>query len=308
MDWGDFRCFKVQVRNRVDRHLQGILFGADMERPLGSKSESGNFVTVREAAWYAVRGGHRWRAMVAIAAGQIFSPDAMDTCLPVGAAIELAHAASLILDDLPSMDDGKLRRGRPCTHIRFSDTPWVVDMTPLYMVNLAYKVALENERTGYRERVESAWELSCTSHRMINGQELDVTQNMGNAHSINQRLVKCYEAKSGALYASAAKAGALTCGAGESEQDSLYTAGMEVGMAYQFMDDICDVTATSKESGKNPGQDAGSKQTAVDLFGVQGARSRAAAYQEAAIERLTDFGDNAETLRDIVRNATWAPA
>ncbi len=284
--WDDFAAFKSLVRERVEELLA---------------------IHVREVARYAVRGGHRWRAMVAIAAGRVFHGEALEICLPVGASIELAHAASLVLDDLPSMDDGKLRRGRPCTHLQFASTQWAVDMAPVFMINLAYQLALANERAGYRERVESASQMSHVSHAMIAGQELDVTQASNRGLEGDDGMLTCYLAKSGALYGSAAEVGAVTCGAVFEDRLRLYEAGLFLGLAYQFMDDVCDVVATGDQSGKDSRVDS-HKETAVDLFGVDGTRTRAKMYQEESLDRLAVYGAAANTLRELIRNASWAPS
>lgn len=307
MQWGNFQEFKELVREWVELSLRDAVSSnaCNTNAGLGYKTSLA-CTKVQDVAWYAVHGGHRWRAMVTIAAGRIFHEDAFFKCLPPSAAVELAHAASLILDDLPSMDDGKIRRGLPCAHLRFSDAQWAVDMAPVYMVNVAYLTALQNSRTGYRERVESALEMSRTSHAMIAGQELDVTQDLARELETDDGMLKCYEAKSGALYASAAKVGAITCSASKDESERFYDAGMLIGMAYQFMDDVCDVVGSIAMSGKNPGQDAGKKRTAVDFFGVEGARGKAFEFQEHAIDQLAQYGKAADTLRDIARNASWA--
>ncbi len=298
--WDDFATFKSLVRERVEELLANSLSANPPQLVLTPP-----LFCVREAAWYAVRGGHRWRAMVAIAAGRIFHREALEICLPVGASIELAHAASLILDDLPSMDDGKLRRGQPCTHLQFAGTPWAVDMAPVFMVNLAYQLALANERAGYRERVESASQMSHASHAMIAGQELDVTQASNRGLKGDDGMLTCYSAKSGALYGSAAEVGAVTCGAPFEDRPRIYEAGLLLGLAYQFMDDVCDVVATHGQSGKDSGADS-RKETAVDFFGVDGTRTRAKMYQDEALDRLSVYGAVANTLRELIRNASWA--
>ncbi len=95
------------------------------------------------AARYAVGGpAHRWRAIVAVASGRIFRDDALALVLPSACGVELAHAASLVLDDQPSMDDAKVRRGKPCTHHAFPS--WAVDMAPVFLVTLAYRISLDN--------------------------------------------------------------------------------------------------------------------------------------------------------------------
>src|SRR5271157_5454852 len=116
----DFSAAKEQVRRAVEDFLDAAF-------------DSHPMTDVREAARYAaLRGGHRWRAIVAVAAGQIFRRDALETTLSGACGVELAHAASLVLDDLPSMDNAQLRRGKPCTHLVFPS--WAVEMAPVFLV------------------------------------------------------------------------------------------------------------------------------------------------------------------------------
>jgi len=103
----DYAAAKADVRRAVEDFLQEVF--ADVPA-----------TEVAEAARYAaLGGGHRWRALVAVAAGKIFRDDALQLVLPAACGVELAHAASLVLDDLPSMDDACVRRGKPCTHRAF---------------------------------------------------------------------------------------------------------------------------------------------------------------------------------------------
>src|SRR5262245_35605671 len=89
-----------------------------LEDCLNSAFASCDDTEVCRVAKYAVLGGgHRWRGLVVVAVGQIFAPESPRNFLPLGAAFEMAHAASLILDDLPSMDNGLVRRGKPCAHL-----------------------------------------------------------------------------------------------------------------------------------------------------------------------------------------------
>jgi geranylgeranyl diphosphate synthase type II len=100
----DLTAEKANVRGAVEGYLVSAF---DMYPP----------TEVREAARYAaLGGGHCWRAIVTVAAGRIFCDDALDVTLPGACGMELAHAASLVLDDLPSMDNAEVRRGKPCTH------------------------------------------------------------------------------------------------------------------------------------------------------------------------------------------------
>jgi geranylgeranyl diphosphate synthase type II len=111
---------KQDVRRAVEDYLsQSFLTYPDTE--------------VRRAAQYSILGsGHRWRPIIVTAAGRIFRPDALKIALPTVCAVEFAHAASLVLDDLPSMDDAEMRRGKPCTHHAFPQ--WAVDMAPVFLI------------------------------------------------------------------------------------------------------------------------------------------------------------------------------
>jgi geranylgeranyl pyrophosphate synthase len=257
---------------------------------------------VRDAARYAALGdGHYWRPIVAVAAGRIFHPDALSIGLPGACGVELAHAASLVLDDLPSMDDARLRRGRACTHLAFPR--WAADMTPVFLVTMAYEIGLANERATPERRIETALELSRAGMAMIAGQTLDLLQTPQT--SPEDKMLECYRLKSGALYGAAAKAGALLCGAESGDADRLYRAGSLVGLSMQFMDDIADVTASTSEVGKESGKDAG-KFTAVSWLGVEGARKKSAEIRETALSLVRDYGREADWFRHLVHSVSWA--
>lgn len=260
---------------------------------------------VSKAAQHAVLGGgHRWRAIVAVAAGQIFDDDALQIGLPGACGVELAHAASLVLDDLPSMDDAKVRRGKPCAHLVFPS--WAVDMAPVFLITMAYQISLENPRATEDRRVNAALLLSSAGLRMITGQTKDVLQDFTRG-SPDQRLLECYELKSAALYGAAAKAGAILCGANEREAETIYVAGLNLGMSYQLLDDVADVVAGVADVGKHSGMDAG-KWTAIDWLGVDGARQKSREFQSKGLAALEQFGSRADWLRTLVCEASYKPA
>jgi geranylgeranyl diphosphate synthase type II len=236
--------------------------------------------------------------------GGIFRSDALELTLPSACGVELAHAASLVLDDLPSMDDAKVRRGKPCTHLVFP--AWAVDMTPVFLVTMAYQIGLDNPRVSKERRVSAALELSTAGLRMIAGQTQDVRQ--GNAgEESGVRLLRCYQLKSGALYAAAAKAGAILCGAREDEAQSIYVAGLNLGLSYQMLDDVADMVAGVTEVGKHSGMDA-TKWTAVDWLGIDGARLKSRDFQSTALAAIEGFGPKADWLRALVCEASYKPS
>jgi geranylgeranyl diphosphate synthase, type II len=286
---GDFAVDKTQVRASVENYL-GCAF--DKYPP----------TEVREVARYAaLGGGHRWRAIAAVAAGRIFCDDALDICLPGACGVELAHAASLLLDDLPSMDNAEVRRGKPCAHLVFAR--WAVDMAPVYLVTMAYQISLDNSRVCEQRRVNAALELGSAGLRMITGQTKDIRQEHA-SEMAGSRLLECYQLKSGALYAAAAKAGAILCGASEDEARSIYTAGLNLGLSYQLLDDVADVIAGVPEVGKNTGMDA-NKWTAVNWLGVEGARQKSCEFQSKGLAALERFDSRANWLRALLCEASW---
>lgn len=283
---------KVRVRQAVEAFLQASFD----TRPRSEVADCARYI--------ALGGGHRWRAIVAVAAGRIFDDDALAIGLPGACAVELAHAASLVLDDLPSMDDAEVRRGKPCVHHVFPR--WAVDMTPVLLVTMAYAISLANERVTPERRVAGAQFLSSAGLEMILGQAHDILQDYP-SDAPEKRLLECYELKSGVLYAASAKAGAILCGADAAEADRIGLAGLNLGLSYQLLDDVADVVAGVNEVGKQPGRDA-RKWTAIDWLGVEGARRESKRFQEKGLAALEGFGPRADWLRELVCEASYAAA
>lgn len=284
----DFAAEKSEVRGAVEEFLS-CAFAAY------PKTE------VRDAAAYAVLGaGHRWRAITTVAAGTIFRADALQIVLPTASSIELAHAASLVLDDLPSMDNADVRRGKPCTHHVFP--AWAVDMTPIFLITMAYEISLANTLASAQQRVDGALELSKAGLKMITGQVGDIRQDQ--ALSEERRLLDLYTLKSGALYGASGKAGAILCGATDKEARLIYDACVDMGLSMQFMDDIADVEADVPEVGKRSGMDA-EKRTAVDWLGIEGARKKSEEFQDRGLALLERFGPQADWLRRLVCEVSW---
>ena len=284
----NFDAFKRRVRIGVEEHLARVFCKyPDTE--------------VSRVAKYAVMGcGHRWRPILAVAAGEIFHHDAFHICMPGACGIELVHAASLLLDDLPSTDNAQVRHGKPCAHLVFPR--WAVDMAPAFLVNMSYAISLDNPMVSYERRVTAALEVSQAGLDMTEGQEIDITQPIED----DDHLLRCYRLKTGVLYAAAAKADAILCGANEDEALLLYECGMNLGLSYQFLDDVADVVAGVEETGKHSGMDA-DKRTAVDLLGIDGAKARASRFKQDILSKLKQFGPEADTLRSLIHDASWAP-
>jgi geranylgeranyl pyrophosphate synthase len=285
----DFDATKADVRRAVENFLVELF------------AKAPDTDVVRAAGYAALGGGHRWRALVAVAAGKIFRDDALQRVLPAACGVELAHAASLVLDDLPSMDDAAIRRGKPCTHRAFP--AWAADMTPVFLVTLAYRISLDIPSVPAAARIKAALELSDAGMMMIEGQVHDMRQDLDVGAS-EAGLHACYRLKSAALYGAAAKMGGILTGADDKDAARLQAAGIDLGYAYQFLDDVADVVAGAAEVGKERGKDAG-KCTAIDLFGVEGARRKASEFQSRSLSHLDRFGAEADWLRQLVTEASW---
>jgi geranylgeranyl pyrophosphate synthase len=176
-------------------------------------------------------------------------------------------------------------------------------MAPVFLVTLSYELALNNPLASPERRVLTAVNLSRAGLNMIAGQASDVSVSPN--ESDEEHLLRRYRLKSGALYAAAANAGALLCGASADCGERINDAGMYLGLSYQFLDDVADAVGDSAIVGKDTGRDIG-KPTATCLFGVEGARSRSQQFQDQALDCLSSFGAEADRLRMLVTEASWA--
>ena len=244
---------------------------------------------VAEAIRYSLLGGgKRLRAMLLAAVYEAVGGSA--DCRVLAAAVEVIHAYSLVHDDLPCMDDDDVRRGRPTVHRAFG-VP-VAACAGLAMVPLAARCAYRgglalglpptSAAAIVRELMRAAG-----AGGMIGGQLLDL-QAEGVALSLGD-MERVHRAKTGALIRTAARVGALAAGAGGRELAAVDRYGDAIGLAFQIMDDVLDVTATTDQLGKTAGRDAAlQKSTYPALLGIDGATHRATALIDDALAALRD--------------------
>lgn len=275
---GSAAAWSADLRDRIEAALEAV-FAA---RPPPD--------VVRAARYVTLGGGHRWRGLLAVAAGAIFRADARTCVLPLAAALEMMHAASLVLDDLPSMDHAATRRGKACVHLVFPE--WVVDLLPAFLVNQAYRVVVEHAGVSAECRVQALALLGAMGADLARGQEQDL--GLARARVSRAALLECYALKSGSLFAAALAGGALLCGAGEAEAADLRAAGLKLGQAYQILDDLAD--GPEEDSGY---KDAG-RCTAWTLFGPEAARVRAQGLLDEVGQALDRFGAAAAPLRGVL--------
>jgi geranylgeranyl diphosphate synthase type II len=217
--------------------------------------------------------------------------------LPAACAVEMVHTASLILDDLPCMDDARFRRGRPASHLTHGESTAI--LAAFALLSRAYEILAEGWPGGpdAEARVAAAQELgrAVGLTGMIAGQAADLA--MTDRKIDLARLEFIHSRKTGALFTAAADIGAQSAGAQPAERAAIRVYAKNLGLAFQIVDDLLDVTG-GPEAGKDLGKDS-KKTTFVSLAGVEGARQLAAELVAASREALAGFGDRARPLLDL---------
>lgn len=214
--------------------------------------------------------------------------------LPAAAAVEIVHAASLVLDDLPAMDDAPLRRGRPANHLVFGEA--VAILAAFGLLNLAYESLARAYDAPLARRLTLLLAEAVGTEGLIGGQSEDL---LSTDRDIGfEALERIHRRKTGALFVAAATAGALTAGATADQTAALAGYAKNLGLAFQIVDDLLDVTGRPEETGKAVRADA-RKTTFVSFSGVDGARQLAAELCQTADAALAPFGRQADRLREL---------
>lgn len=250
---------------------------------------------IGQAARYSLLGGgKRVRAVLTLAACELAGAPA-ERALAYACALEMLHCYSLIHDDLPCMDDDDFRRGRPSCHKQYGEATALLAADAL--VTAAFEV-IANAALPAQSRVQAAAVLAKAggARGMLYGQELDKRYETQPASEEQLRALHAH--KTGALIVAAVELGCLAAGADEALRAALAQYAAELGLVFQIVDDILDVTATTAELGKPAGSDASmDKTTFVTLYGLQGARALAENHNRAALDALQGFGEEAALLR-----------
>jgi geranylgeranyl diphosphate synthase type II len=219
-----------------------------------------------------------------------------DRAVPAACAIELVHASSLILDDLPAMDDAPLRRGRRSCHLEFGEATAI--LAAFGLLNLAYGVVARRYPPALATEMSSLLSNAVGPRGLIGGQALDLE---ATDQTITfEMLERIHRGKTGALFVAAAACGALTAGAGPEPIAALTAYAKNLGLAFQIVDDLLDVAGTTADTGKAVRADA-RKTTFVSFSGIDGARQLATELCETADRALAAFGARADRLRALSR-------
>lgn len=248
--------------------------------------------------WSVFAGGKRFRPAVLMATGQTFGADT-DRLLRSACALEMIHTYSLIHDDLPSMDDDELRRGRATCHVKFDEATAILAGDALQ--TLAFQTIVEDEQLDATLRIQLISEITRaagTPEGMVAGQALDLDAESREVSG--KELERIHHRKTGALIRAAARCGAIIAGANEADLAAITEYATNLGLLFQITDDLLDVTATAEDLGKTPGKDVrSSKATFPALYGVEATRERVGLVHCSASDALDQIGPSTELLRSI---------
>ncbi len=236
----------------------------------------------------ALSPGKRFRPLAAVAAGDLLRAP-REASVAVGVAVELAHAASLVLDDLPSMDDARQRRGRPALHVVYGVA--TAELAAVALLSRAMELAAA--APGIAELAAAVGAEGCCA-----GQAADLAADP--KVLVLEDLEAIHAKKTGALFVAAVRGGALAGGAGETTLEALTRFARNLGLAFQITDDVLDLTGDAARMGKDTQRDAHRANFAT-LLGVDSSGKLVNELVEAAAACLDSLGRRAAVLADLAR-------
>ena len=248
--------------------------------------------------WSVFAGGKRFRPALLLATGQTFGAGITEL-LHSACALEMIHTYSLVHDDLPSMDDDDLRRGRPACHVKFDEATAILAGDALQ--TLAFQTIAEDEQISPAIRARVITEVARaagTPSGMVAGQAHDLAAESADVGVA--QLERIHHQKTGALIRAAARCGAIIAGASEAELDAVTEYATHLGLLFQISDDLLDVTASAAELGKTPGKDARSrKATYPSFYGLEATHAQLKIVHRAAGDTLSNIRPSTSLLRSI---------
>ncbi len=290
----DLRAWTATNLNRVEAALDAWV----------APTPAPGLTDLNAAMRYAVLdGGKRLRPLLVFAAAEASSPEGPEpsqAALRAACAVELIHAYSLVHDDMPCMDNDVLRRGKPTVHVKFGEAQALLAGDALQA--LAFELLTPNDDVVDAKVQATLCRLLSTSagcHGMAGGQAIDLSS-VGQALNLEQ-LLTMHKLKTGALLQASVMMGAACGQISAQAQQSLAQYGAALGLAFQVVDDILDVTADTATLGKTAGKDAEqNKPTFVSLLGLEASQAYAQTLLTQALQALQDSGlKNTQSLRAL---------
>ena len=249
-------------------------------------------------------GGKRFRPFLVVKCAQLFGV-AEATAMPAAAALECLHSYSLVHDDLPAMDNDKLRRGKPTVWAEFDD--WTAILVGDALLTLAFEIIsrpVSGTAPEIQSKLVSRLAVASGPVGMVGGQYLDLSSDKRGepAQPDDAYIRRMQGMKTGALLKFACEAGGILGGADESQLAALTDYGTHIGLAFQISDDLLDVEGDPEVVGKATGKDADAgKATLVGILGIEQARAELAAAEASALAAVAEFGERAEILKQAAR-------
>ena len=283
----DLHSYLKQRKNLVEEALDNSL---TIKKP----------ETIYQAMRYSLlAGGKRLRPILCLATCEL-TGGSTDIAMPTACALEMIHTMSLIHDDLPAMDNDDYRRGQLTNHKVYGDDIAILAGDGLLAYAFEY-VAANTHNVPAERIVKVIAHLGRTvgAEGLVGGQVLDL-ESEGKADISAQTLSFIHTHKTGALLETSVVSGAVLAGASAEDITKLSRYAQNIGLAFQIIDDILDITATDEELGKTAGKDLqAQKATYPSLWGIEKSRIQAQNLIDDAIAQLTTYGEKAEPLREI---------
>jgi len=283
----DLKRYLVSRQKLIDRALDRFL-----------PKESVKPETIHKAMRYSLfAGGKRLRPILCLAAAEACGGK-IDNALPLACALECIHTYSLVHDDLPSMDNDDFRRGRPTCHKVFGNGIAVLAGDAL--LTIAFEIvsrAKPTRRYGMSILLREV-AVAAGSQKLIAGQVADLEAEGKRADAAKVRYI--HENKTAAILTTTVRLGAMSANATPNKLTAITKFGRALGLAFQVIDDILDVTQTSEKLGKSAGKDvAAQKATYPAVLGLEKSRAEARALTRKAHDALSIFGEKAEALHAL---------
>ncbi|MDJ0719162.1 MAG: polyprenyl synthetase family protein [Prochloraceae cyanobacterium] len=288
----DLKTYLKQQKDLVDRAL-------DLSLPINRPEK------IYEAMRYSLlAGGKRLRPILCLATCEL-TGGTIEMAMPTACALEMIHTMSLIHDDLPAMDNDDYRRGKLTNHKVYGEDIAILAGDGLLAYAFEY-VASETKNVPPQQvlKVVALLSRALGAAGLVGGQVIDL-ESEGQSDVSVETLNFIHTHKTGALLEASVISGAILTGASDEEVHRLSKYAENIGLAFQIVDDILDITSTQEELGKTAGKDLRSqKATFPSIWGLEESKAQAKQLVEAAIAELEPFGDKAEPMVAIAKFIT----
>ncbi len=256
-------------------------------------------MSIHQAMRHSVfAGGKRIRPVLCLETARVIADRIPQGTEELGSALEMLHTYSLIHDDLPALDNDDLRRGRPTCHKVYGEAIAILAGDGLHTYAYEVLAKLQCPAEARASIIGEIAHATGTVDGMIGGQVMDLEAE--HQHPDAKTLESIHRSKTGALLTASVVTGGMYAGADVTQIQHLRNFGTNIGLAFQIVDDVLDVTQTSEQLGKTAGKDtATEKATYPSLFGIDASIAKADELVKKADAALDPFGDRAGNLREI---------